>query len=124
MATRFPGQHVFFASWNKPKDIKTLSDLLVSMSSFASSIFHRYGFLIRSLCSGVAKRNPYAVEMNVLVIGMPNVGKSTLLNALRNMGISGRTLFICFSQSSTATTQFECGQEHQKLCARLLTQAT
>lgn len=31
------------------------------------------------------------MELNVLVIGMPNVGKSTLLNALRNMGIKGRT---------------------------------
>ena len=33
MATKFPDQNVFFASWNKSKDIKTLSDLLVSMSS-------------------------------------------------------------------------------------------
>lgn len=31
------------------------------------------------------------MELNVLVIGMPNVGKSTLLNALRHMGIKGRT---------------------------------
>lgn len=40
------------------------------------------------------------MELNVLVIGMPNVGKSTLLNALRNMGIKGRvypsTVVSCF----------------------------
>lgn len=40
------------------------------------------------------------MELNVLVIGMPNVGKSTLLNALRNIGIKGRqcllSLFPCF----------------------------
>lgn len=34
------------------------------------------------------------MEMNVLVIGMPNVGKSTLLNALRNIGISGSMSFF------------------------------
>ena len=34
--------------------------------------------------------------MNVLVVGMPNVGKSTLLNALRNIGIAGRKfIFTC-----------------------------
>lgn len=38
----------------------------------------------------IAKQHPHAMELNVLVIGMPNVGKSTLLNALRNMGIKGR----------------------------------
>lgn len=36
------------------------------------------------------------MELNVLVIGMPNVGKSTLLNALRNMGIKGRAFFMAF----------------------------
>jgi mitochondrial GTPase 1 len=39
---------------------------------------------------GIAKQYPHALEHNVLVVGMPNVGKSTLLNALRNMGIKGR----------------------------------
>ncbi|EGN92858.1 hypothetical protein SERLA73DRAFT_190431 [Serpula lacrymans var. lacrymans S7.3] len=69
MASKFPDQKVFFASWNKPRDIRALSELLIN----------------------TAKCSPHATEMNVLVVGMPNVGKSTLLNALRNIGISGRT---------------------------------
>jgi mitochondrial GTPase 1 len=43
--------------------------------------------------SDVAKRYPDMPELNVLVVGMPNVGKSTLLNALRNIGIRGRKCF-------------------------------
>ena len=38
----------------------------------------------------IAKEHPHLPEMIVLVVGMPNVGKSTLLNALRNVGIAGR----------------------------------
>ncbi|KAI0064403.1 P-loop containing nucleoside triphosphate hydrolase protein [Artomyces pyxidatus] len=69
MATRFPEQKVLFASWNKPRDLKSLSSLLVN----------------------IAKDHPHVPELNVLVVGMPNVGKSTLLNALRNIGIPGPT---------------------------------
>ncbi|KAF8155678.1 P-loop containing nucleoside triphosphate hydrolase protein [Crassisporium funariophilum] len=69
MAKKFPHQQLLFASWQRPRDIRNLSEILVN----------------------VAKEYPHAMELNVLVIGMPNVGKSTLLNALRNMGIKGRT---------------------------------
>ncbi|KAF9467935.1 P-loop containing nucleoside triphosphate hydrolase protein [Collybia nuda] len=69
MAKKFPDQQMLFASWQRPRDIRNLSEILVK----------------------IAKRHPHAMELNVLVIGMPNVGKSTLLNALRNMGIKGRT---------------------------------
>ncbi|KAJ6470072.1 P-loop containing nucleoside triphosphate hydrolase protein [Mycena vitilis] len=69
MSSRFPDQQFLFASWQRPRDIRDLSEMLVN----------------------IAKKYPYAMELNVLVLGMPNVGKSTLLNALRNMGIKGRT---------------------------------
>lgn len=48
--------------------------------------------LLTSISLGIAAQYPHAMEHNVLVVGMPNVGKSTLLNALRNMGIKGRKL--------------------------------
>ena len=53
--------------------------------------------LINLLSGDTAKQYPHAMELNVLVIGMPNVGKSTLLNALRNMGIKGRTCLATIS---------------------------
>ncbi|KAF8265838.1 P-loop containing nucleoside triphosphate hydrolase protein [Lactarius quietus] len=69
MAANFPDQRTMFVSWNRPSDLKTLSGLLVD----------------------VARKHPHIPEINVLVVGMPNVGKSTLLNALRDVGIPGPT---------------------------------
>ncbi|KAF4586842.1 Mitochondrial GTPase [Pleurotus pulmonarius] len=69
MSGRFPGQQFMFASLHKPRHIRQLNQSLVN----------------------IAKEYPHNTELNVLVIGMPNVGKSTLLNALRNMGIQGPT---------------------------------
>ncbi|VDB90981.1 unnamed protein product [Peniophora sp. CBMAI 1063] len=69
MESRFPHQRNFFAAWRDARDIKALSALLVQ----------------------IAQEHPHLPEVNVLVVGMPNVGKSTLLNALRNVGISGPT---------------------------------
>jgi len=69
LAAKYPDQRVFFASWNRQRDIRALSGMLID----------------------IAKRHPQIPELNVLVVGMPNVGKSTLLNALRNIGIPGPT---------------------------------
>ncbi|KAF8962632.1 P-loop containing nucleoside triphosphate hydrolase protein [Flammula alnicola] len=69
MEKKFPYQQLVLASCARQKDIRNLSEMLVK----------------------IAKGYPHAMELNVLVLGMPNVGKSTLLNALRNMGIKGRT---------------------------------
>lgn len=87
MASKFPDQKVFFASWNRARDIRALSELLVSMSPMRLG-----GRTPRTHARfpDVAKEHPYRSELNVLVVGMPNVGKSTLLNALRNIGIAGR----------------------------------
>ena len=40
MAARFPDQIVHFASCNKPRDIKTLSELLLSMLPFLCTLPH------------------------------------------------------------------------------------
>jgi ribosome biogenesis GTPase A len=93
MAVKFPEQSVFFASWKQPRCIKALNELLVSMSTPPSRYFLCFGMCMLNVCYhlvDIAKSNPDAPEMNVLVVGMPNVGKSTLLNALRNIGIPGR----------------------------------
>lgn len=89
MSSRFPDQQFLFASWQRPRDIRDLSEMLVSASPPSSCELCR-GNLIDGDAIDIAKKYPYAMELNVLVIGMPNVGKSTLLNALRNMGIKGR----------------------------------
>lgn len=98
MAARFPDQIVHFASCNKPRDIKTLSELLVSMllshvhlAPYTQRLRMVPSFFFTCVRVDIAKTNPHATEMNVLVVGMPNVGKSTLLNSLRSFGIAGRT---------------------------------
>ncbi|KAH9478534.1 Mitochondrial GTPase 1 [Psilocybe cubensis] len=83
MAAKYPHQQLFFASWQRPRDIRTLNEILVN----------------------IAKEYPHAMELNVLVIGMPNVGKSTLLNALRSMGIKGRTAKAFQTSANPGMTQ-------------------
>ncbi|KAF8524386.1 P-loop containing nucleoside triphosphate hydrolase protein [Hysterangium stoloniferum] len=68
----FPDQHAYFTSHTQPQSIKDLSNLLTSLALSHSE-------------------PDTGREVNVLVVGMPNVGKSTLLNALRNEGIPGPT---------------------------------
>ena len=94
MSKKYPHQRLIFASRHRPRDIRNdLNEILISMLSFLQNyrvVLQNVKTYNRSL--DIAKEYPHAMELNVLVIGMPNVGKSTLLNALRNKGIKGREL--------------------------------
>ncbi|RXW21250.1 hypothetical protein EST38_g4616 [Candolleomyces aberdarensis] len=83
MEKKFPHQRLLFASWHRSRDIRTLNDILVN----------------------IAKQHPHALELNVLVIGMPNVGKSTLLNTLRHQGIKGHTAKAFQTSANPGMTQ-------------------
>ncbi|KAK7034551.1 Mitochondrial GTPase 1 [Paramarasmius palmivorus] len=92
MAKKFPGQQFIFASWHRPRDIRDLSKRLVTSH-------------VPPHWTDIAQQYPLSTELNVLVIGMPNVGKSTLLNALRNMGIKGRTPKAFHTSAQPGLTQ-------------------
>ncbi|KZS96259.1 P-loop containing nucleoside triphosphate hydrolase protein [Sistotremastrum niveocremeum HHB9708] len=69
MKTLFPQDHVEFISAKDRGSAKQLHDFLIS----------------------ILRDKPPEFDTNVLVVGMPNVGKSTLLNSMRQCGIPGVT---------------------------------
>lgn len=69
MKDKYPEQDFHFTSLKETADLKRIYRIL----------------------SDLGKHHRWFEGMNVLIVGMPNVGKSSLLNALRNTGIKGRT---------------------------------
>ena len=72
-----------------PAEEEELKELRRSLVSKSPLILSQLAFLSLYLAD-VAKRYPHLPELNILAIGMPNVGKSSLLNSLRSIGIPGR----------------------------------
>ncbi|KAI4525325.1 hypothetical protein K525DRAFT_261497 [Schizophyllum commune Loenen D] len=63
----------------------------VEVQSLAQNMANVTDNSISAVTPGVEERYPHLPELNILVIGMPNVGKSSLLNSLRSIGIPGPT---------------------------------
>ncbi|KAL1663951.1 hypothetical protein GGF50DRAFT_102369 [Schizophyllum commune] len=63
----------------------------VEVQSLAQNMANMTDNSISAVTPGVEERYPHLPELNILVIGMPNVGKSSLLNSLRSIGIPGPT---------------------------------
>jgi len=85
-----PSEKFVFTARDDARALRRLHKMLVS----AFSLVLR---LLRTEIDGqilfeidVAKQHSHShTELNVTIIGMPNVGKSTLLNGLRGVGIPG-----------------------------------
>ncbi|KAI9635856.1 P-loop containing nucleoside triphosphate hydrolase protein, partial [Dioszegia hungarica] len=71
------GQKVFFADTNSDKDVKHILRYAVQVANDNRAVMN---------------------EMKILVVGMPNVGKSSLLNALRRVGVHKGKAFRISSQ--------------------------
>jgi mitochondrial GTPase 1 len=69
--------------------------------SKANTVFlHKAEPSVDWIPADIASKNPHAPELNILVVGMPNVGKSTLLNTLRHYGIDGREYSVVDASSA------------------------
>ncbi|KIY72704.1 hypothetical protein CYLTODRAFT_434646 [Cylindrobasidium torrendii FP15055 ss-10] len=69
MEEKYPDQEFVFTCLRDVKDTKKVYKMLAD----------------------IGKGYPRLEAINVLIVGMPNIGKSTLLNGLRNQGIKGPT---------------------------------
>nr|CDS32317.1 mitochondrial GTPase 1 [Hymenolepis microstoma] len=81
---------IFFTNLKRPeKQKRLLNRLLASIAQLSSSSWQSRKFLDAENCSAENAPTSSQRTVNAIVVGLPNCGKSTLINALRSFG-SGR----------------------------------
>ncbi|VDO05635.1 unnamed protein product [Rodentolepis nana] len=85
-----PPSEIFFANLKHPeKQKRLLNRILFSIARLSSSAWQSRNFLDAEDCDAENAQNPTQRTVNAIVVGLPNCGKSTLINALRSFATGG-----------------------------------